>query len=149
MSRPFLALAGLLLLVASGGCSGGYGPEPEINDGGRWNGPDGLDLDAWRTVSDAHPTDSACSGMGMQCGAAAATVHATAGTCTYQLPCTLLGADRLHVVTGGIELPMDAVNGWSYADAMTAVAINGPLCADVMNGSAVDLMIFAACGAIP
>jgi len=148
MARSFLALAGLLLLVAFAGCSGGSGPGPEINDGGRRNGPDGLDLDAWRMISDAHPTDGACS-TGMQCGAAAATVHAIAGTCTYQLPCELLGADRLHVLAGGIELPMDAANGWSWADAMTAVAINGPLCADVMNGSAVDLMIFAACGPIP
>jgi len=149
MARPFMAMAGLLLLGASGGCSGGSGPGPETNDGGRRNGIDGLDPNAWRTISDAHQTDSACS-AGMQCGAAAATVHATPGTCTYQLPCELLGADRLHVLTGDIELPKDDVNGWSYADAdRTAVAINGPLCTDVMNGSAVDLMIFGACGPIP
>jgi hypothetical protein len=149
MARPFMPLAGLLLLGASGGCSGGYGPGPDTNDGGPSHGPDRLDLDAWRTISDAHPTDSACSGLRMQCGAAAATVHATPGTCTYQLPCELLGADRLHVVTGNIELPMDGVNGWSYANVDgTAVAINGPLCTDVMNGATVDLMISGACGPI-
>lgn len=148
MARPFMAVAGLSLLAASAGCSGGYGPGPETNDGGRWNGPDGLDLDAWRTISDAHPTDSACSGMGMQCGAVAATVHAIAGTCTYPLPCQLLGAERLHVYAGGVELPQDGSNGWGWADAYQAVAINGPLCMDILNGTPVDLMISTSCGPI-
>ena len=148
-----MALAGLALLVASTGCSGGYGPGPEINDGGRQNWPDGIDLDAWRTISDAHPTDSACSGMGMQCGAAAVTVHPSAGTCTYLLPCELLGADRLHVLSDGVELPRSVPDGssWRYADAsQTAIVIDGPLCQNIIDGTATaDLMITGACGPIP
>lgn len=96
-------------------------------------------------AADGATNDDAC--VPIACGAAPVHVDRNPGTCTYPLPCGLLGAAGLHVVANGVELPKDAANdSWSYGDSGTAtVSINGDLCANILSGTSVDVTVTPTC----
>src|SRR5262245_24748034 len=149
MARPFMALAGLLSLVASAGCSGGYGPGPETHDGGHRNWPDG---DSGIHAMNLHDdVGSVCGhdGGGMWCPRSA-PIEPIAGTCTYPLPCEAFVGVGTRVYADGTQLPQGgAGDSWSYDDGGLMVSINGQLCVDIMSGAPVAITFDSSCSIIP
>ena len=149
MARPFMALAGSLLLAASGGCSGGYGPGPETNDGGHRNWPDAVS-----GIHDILPPEpvSVCGhdAGGMFCPRSA-PIQPIAGTCTYPLPCEAFAGVGTRVYANDTQLPRDFAGGnsWSYADGGLMISINGQLCEDIMSGASIEITFDSSCTIIP